>query len=369
MNRRLAAVFSFLVLWALAVSGCRDKSSTTSNGTGSGNNVEPDPRVELPAQKKVDLGEVDFGDEKKHTFEVLNRGGSPLTWKLATKNCSCFDIDMKPADGIPARSKGEVTLRWTPRVGEYDRKTLEVVLETNDPNNRKITLGMFGQVTPKVRVDPKDQSWIEFDKIEPGRIQQRTLTVYSTELDKFDLKASISHPGLTVKTESLGAGIPVDDVTAKAAYRVIVATTNKPPQGSFSEKLSLAIRSKGENRVIQIPVYGESQSGSYSLAPEVLEFSKPRISDGDSKKVSLSLLKAGPNDKVEVVERQPAFLGVDCKKVGPNWHITVTLPKDNPEAAAHQADKYLQGRVILKTTVPGVPRVQFRVVWIPPDSE
>jgi hypothetical protein len=365
MIQRFTAISTLLVCWVLGASGCGDSSSQNQSDKGQGKNVEPDARVQLPRETTVNLGEVDFGDEKKHTFEVLNRGGSPLTWKLARKNCSCFDIVMKPADAVPAGEKGQVTLSWIPRPGHYGAKVLSVDLETNDPQTRTIHLELLSQINPKVRVSPKEWEWLDFDRIEPGRIQERTLTLYSTELDKFELKAQVSHPGLTVKTKPLPSGTQVDALTAKSGYIVTVATTADPPEGNFMETLTLTVGGK-ENRVIPIPIYGESASGLFKLAPDKVIFETPNIADGASQRVDLYLFNAKGQEKVEVVERTPSFLQVEVvdlpAKSGKKWRIKVTVPRGNPEAAAFQADKYFQGRVVLKID-PGGPKVQFRVVW------
>jgi hypothetical protein len=67
---------------------------------------------------------------------------------------------------------------------------------------------------------------------------------------------------------------------------------------------------------------------------------------------------------VEVARREPSFLVVSPpKKVGKYWRLTVSVPETSAEVAKWQPNRYLEGRIILKTSLPKVPEVQVRVVW------
>jgi hypothetical protein len=375
MPKKLTTLLILGTFWSIGLPGCGDKSpkgSDKSVKNGDKTPAEGDPVLEGPETTKVDLGKVDFGDVKKHTFTLVNRGGKPLSVAVAKKNCGCFEVEIKPPAPIPPGGKGEIVFHWTPRPGYFDRKELIVDFTTNDPKRPDLHLEVSGLITPKVQVllPDKEEDHINFRRITAGERQERTIKVFSTEKIRFTLKAKVSDPaGLTVKTTPLPADSLVGSAGVKCGYEVVVGTSDKPPVGNFQETLELKVEGD-ENRLFRIPVYGEARMSTlFEMKPEdgEVEFKGPQLANEASKKVMLRFFNSPGTETVEVAERTPSFLVVHKEKKGKHWQITVGIPKDNPELVRYQANRYMEGRVVLKTSLPDLPQVHIRVVWDPPD--
>jgi hypothetical protein len=382
MSKQLGAVLTLALGLAVGAGGCgpntdspaKDKTGGKDSGAPADKGspeASAAPRLQA-AQTSFFLGDVDFGQPYQHAFKVENAGTRPLTLKVRLKNCACFDIDIKPEGNVRAGGEAQVVFRWTPRPGQYGTKPLSADLETNDPNTPAVRLELTGRIQPKVRVAPKTLEYIDFQKVQAGSPQTRDFKVFSTDLDRFGLEAKVSHPGLTVKTFPLAPDTEVDDFTAKSGYRVAVSTTENPPQGYFIEKLELQITGK-ENRTLSIPVYGEVDSGVFQLLPkDELRLEGPQLAQEASKKFRLHLFKTDGEPTVEVASSTPSFLKVSLpKKIGndgKDWEFEVSIAKDNKEVERVQADRYFEGKIVLKTSVPGARQVQVRVVWAPPSG-
>jgi hypothetical protein len=347
------------------LAGCGDPSPSP---TGGGDPPEKKaPRLE--ADPDQDVGEADYGKTYTGRFRVANIGGSPLVLTLARKSCACSQVEVEPAAGIPPGQEGKVVMRWTPVPGQHGRLSGPTALTadflTNDPNQPSLRLELRGRVNPKVRLSPKEWWDIDFGPFPRGRVVRRDLRVFSTVLPAFGLTVKTSHPGLTVTKEELSPNELVEDQRIKSGYRVVVETSDRLPRGPFRETLTLEI-SGPEARAITLPLFGEVDAGAVHAEPKEVLFIKQRVTEGDSKTVMVRFLGASEAEKVELVKYEPAFLKVDPpRRVQPRvWLFTVRLPADNAEAARFQADRFFDGKVLLKTSA---GEVNVRVKWVPPD--
>jgi hypothetical protein len=350
--------------FGLVLCGCQG-AATSQPAPVRGADRPAVPNAHAP-ETSYDFGEVDFTRPYTHTFSVANTGTAPLKLTLTRKSCHCAEVMLPPGDVAPGE-KGPVTLRWVPIPGQAGNYTLAADFETNDPQTPRLRFEVKGQVNPLIRVWPEDWFEIDFRQIHPGRPQERQIKVFSTSLSAFDLQATASHPGLEVSTSPLPPDSRVGDHRAASGYAVTVRSTDRLPKGYFRETLRLAVG--GEHaRQITLPVYGDVETGAVRVAPQEVEFKKPRLTDEDSKRVRVQFLVPSESEKVEITRAEPSFLVVGTPQRLKNglWEFTVQIPAGNAEAAKLQPDGFFEGRIVLRTSAAAAAEVPLRVRWVRP---
>jgi hypothetical protein len=357
----------FLLLGAgLVTAGCQSSPTTAAKPAGpeEGPEVRVDPRV-------IDEGEVDLGAKYVNVFPVKNTGDKPLVLTLVKKSCSCGDIEV-PSEPIAPGAAANVTFRWSPLPGQIGPKVLSADFETNDARKdyRTLRLEVKFVTNPRIRLEPA-VTYLDFGSIKPRDrdTAELVLKVFSTKLDKFTLDASTGTPGLAVAAEPLAAGEVVGDRTAKCGYRLTVKTTDRMPLGYFRDDLLLKVKVAGEEpQTFTLPVYAVVDNGAFAVTPSEVEFTKPKVTDEDSKRVQVRFLVPSDKDSVEVLSVEPKFLTTTkAVKVGKGvWEFTVKLPK-NSEAAKYQAEGFFEGQVLLKTSASDQP-IPVRVKWVAPEK-
>jgi hypothetical protein len=313
-------------------------------------------------------GEVDFGQEREYTFHVANAGQSDLQLTLARKSCTCAGVDM-PADPIPPGGEGKVVVHWGPIVGGEDN--VVVHLTTNDEQAGQVDLTVRADLKPlaHIFVDGEEKnSYIDFGDapILPNQPRTREVKVFSTDLAAFALKAGTPVAGLAVVTKPLPAGGRLGKYVIRSGYSVEITAGDKLPLGYLRTTLDLALSGLGDqpNRTLTIPVYAVVGSGAFAVTPELLLFQKPHITDEATAKVHL-FINSSEAGAVTVESWEPKFLKVDVpeKELSGKWLIAAHLPKDNAEAAKHQPDQFMEGKVVLKAA--GLGPITIRVKWKP----
>jgi hypothetical protein len=256
----------------LMAAGCRDAAPPTSRPPTA--EAAKGPLVVLDERRR-EVGEVD-AVPRSYTFTLTNEGNQPLQPEVEKKSCSCAEVQLPPAP-IPPGQHGDVTLRWAPTPNQSGPVALSVDLHTNDPQTPLLQLEVKALANPLIRLSPENRAFVDFDQLQPGKSSERQVKVFSTRLAHFDLQARTSHPGLTVTTAPLAAESEVEGVRARSGYALVVKTTDKLPGGYFTENLLLTVQPPGESaRTIEVPVYGESRSGKFTLGPQEVQFQKPR---------------------------------------------------------------------------------------------
>jgi hypothetical protein len=171
-----------------------------------------------------------------------------------------------------------------------------------------------------------------------------------------------------VEKTPLPAGSRVGDALARYGYVVVVTATRDLPKGYFHETLILVVQGDHARR-INLPVYGQVDTGTLRIIPPEIAFKKARVTDGDRQQALVQFAVPSEEENLEVVEWDPEFLVVEQPrrlKKG-QWQLTVTLPAGNPEAARYQADGFFEGRLILRTTAPTPLEVPVGLKWICPE--
>jgi hypothetical protein len=324
-------------------------------------------RASFKAGTSLAAADVDYGQEREYTFPVANLGQAPLTLALTSKSCSCAKVDLPPGP-IAAGEEGKVVIHWGPIVGGDDNVVAH--LRTNDEAAATIDLTVRANLKRLVHifVDGKENnSYIDFGPILPKRPVTRELKVFSTELPAFSLEASTPVEGLVPEKKPLKAGEPLGDYVVRSGYTVEITTGDKLPLGYLRTTLTLVLSGMADqpNRTLTVPMYAEVGSAAFSVTPELFLFHKPRITEEDTVRVNLFVNTSDKGD-VTVEASEPKFLKVDQPQKQPNgkWLIAAHIPKDDPDAAKYQADRFMEGKVVLKAA--GIDRpITIRVKWEP----
>jgi hypothetical protein len=359
----------FLLLCAgLVTAGCQP-SATTGGKSGP----EEGPRVKIAVGDKVedregkvvytlDAGEVDDGVKYEKVFEVRNAGDQPLRLNLIQKNCSCGEVEA-PTDPIAPGATVKITFRWSPTPVMVGESRLSATFETNDPRNKALRLEVKSTVNPAIRLEPS-ATYLDFDSFNPQDTPERTLKVYSTRLKEFALDVSTGTSVFAIAKEPLTANEQVGDRVARSGFRLTLRTTDRLPLHYFRDELTLKIRIPDEEpRTFTLPVYALVKNGQFTVTPSQVEFTVPKLAEGDSKTVRVQFIDTSGKSTVEVVGVEPSFL-TTTKAVSlgkGQWQFMVRLPKDSAPAKL-QLEGFFEGQVLLKTSASDKP-VPVRVKW------
>jgi hypothetical protein len=330
------------------------------------------PRVEIK-QTEQDIGELDFSVLRECKFGVRNAGGQPLILTFTAKSCFCTDATV-PAEPLPPGAVASVVVRWSPIPGKSGPERIKADFETNDPDKPRLRLEVTGVVNPLIRIAPEDMSFIDFGRLQPGEVKPRELKVFSTRLDSFDLEAKTDLPELKVtKTrldpESAGR---IGDERPKCVYSVLVETTPQLPPGFFMTDLVLTVRAPGAlAREIGMRVYGEVANGLFKVMPEEVEFTAPRLADGDQRRVRVQFIDPGKKQKLSIVKIEPPFVECTEPRLLPGaagqWEFTARIPPRNAEAVKFQPDGFFEGRIVLVASGPNA-QIPVRLKWNRPET-
>jgi hypothetical protein len=368
MKRSLSLV-PLAAAW-LCVVGCTAPPSTPVGPVAgpSGPQATTVSDTELPAP------DVEYGIVKDYVFKVKNTGGAPLTLAVVYKSCQCAGVEVP--ESIAPDAVGEVKIHWGPipgsvpengGIGKYD---VSVRVLTNEP--KELTFKINAVIKSKVRVIlPENSSFIDFGDraLQPGEVYTREVKVFSPELISFNLDARCSIEGFTVVKTPMPPDSRIGDVTARSGYVVSLSTTDKLPPGYIHGELALTVTAEGEpERKMACDIYADRSNTEFKVTPDQIAFSKPSISEADSKQALIQFKSPTGNEKLELVDYQPKWLEVSGPTQSGNkgtWTLKVSIPENNPEARACQAVRRMDGQIILRSNQSGSP-VAVRVKWIGP---
>jgi len=198
------------------------------------------------------------------------------------------------------------------------------------------------------------------------------LKVFSTKLAAFELEAKTDSPGIKVTKSKLelDSTSRIGDAQPTCAYSLLLETTPQLPPGFFMTDLVLTLKAPGAAvREVRMRVYGEVANGLFKVLPEEVEFTVPRLADGDQKKVRVQFIDPAKKQSLKIAKVEPSFVQCDEPKPLPGapgqWEFFARIPPKNAEAMKLQPDGFFEGRIVLEAS--GAP-IPVRVKWNPPES-
>ena len=231
-----------ITMLGLLLNGCSPavkKKENNDQGKVDGrpevNSTGPQPQLVINVSE-YQFGSMLVGDKRKHTFEIHNKGEGVLKLFLGPTSCSkCTKYTLIDKEVSPGSST-KVVAEWFPH--ESDAKFRKFApLYSNDGKLQKIELVLSGNVTEKLELSG-DPEWI-VPPIEEGKPSSITRYLYSTVLDKFELKEvkSVS-PSVTSKFTTMTPE-ELKTYQAKCGYAIVISVSEKIGVGKYTERLEI----------------------------------------------------------------------------------------------------------------------------------
>jgi|GEM_PF-1117441 len=161
------------------------------------------PELSVP-QPKHDFGEARSGEKVDHRFVLKNTGNDTLKILRIRTSCGCTTPGVREME-IPPGEQAELPVQMNLH-GRSGPQKQQVVLTTNDPDNRMVTLRMSGEAVPLISIDPRT---LNLKLIRPGEKAEGVITLTSrtgepfevtnvkSTRDKVDLRVTHAKDGLS----------------------------------------------------------------------------------------------------------------------------------------------------------------------------
>jgi hypothetical protein len=183
--------------------------------------------------RQFDFGIVDPGRTHRHAFEVRNNGSAPLKLLKRSTTCKCLTVDIDPNTVDPGRT-GKIIVTWEARPSDEDMDQ-RVTIETNDPANSTIELGLRGKTRMLLGANP---AVLTASRIRPDEATQLETKIVSLAWDEFTLDVEPSLPDMTCKLDRLGSK-ELKELNAKSGWRLAVTLPPDLPMGNHQERVRL----------------------------------------------------------------------------------------------------------------------------------
>lgn len=279
----------------------------------------PYPKVVVEEDGHYSFGVMAVGEERQHTFVIRNEGEAELILREGATSCECtvsdFAGDKKTVSSAEAGEYQEVrlapgesakvTLTWRTEWTDPEFQHGATIL-TNDPESKVIGLGVTGEVTELIALEP-DGTW------DVGELRENQPTVvravmHSRIAEQFQVTDIESTHGLmTAKAVPLSE----PELSAsewKSGYEIVVTISPGVTVGRFREKLVIHAEANGETRDFTVSIKG-FRTGPFRILPTagvtwrpdaaLLELGEFDASVG--KTVSLLLFVHGLNEEFELL--------------------------------------------------------------------
>jgi len=324
-----------------------------------------------------DFGPVDRDRKVSHVFRVTNMGKSTLTLKSGGTTCSkCTIAELTRSDVEPGETV-DVTVEYQPNVRQ-PRFRQTATLLTNDPDQPRIELSIFGTVTAQYTVTPDMLVLSRFSSTTGTKAEVKILAFVSDSVSmaRYQLEEPETAEYFEVKSEPLPRQQWTDP---KARSGLLLSVTVKPglPLGPVRQtiRLDLALAGVTANPTIEIPIEG-TVDADISLAghgwiqdQNLLKFGPVKHGQGAVR--DLFLLVRGEHRQglqvtpaavvpnwVKVTVGEPTDLaGGTVTKIP----LKVEIPPDAPVANHSGTDLGKLGEVILETSHPVVKRIRMNL--------
>jgi hypothetical protein len=326
------------------------------------------PKIVVENGREYGFGVMDVGENQRHTFLVRNDGNLSLEMKLVRTTCKCA-IGELPDDAIAPGEVGDVTLDW--KAENYQREFRQsATIETNDPHNPLLILSVFGRVVQSVNVVPTVLT-LGDATVDDQRKATLSLQAYKDadlKIESYQWVAPDLAEFLDVDWE------PAQEADGAAcAYNVNVRLKPGMPHGRFKETLLLKLSSSPKR--IEIPVSGRIVSDisivgkNFSERTGVLRMGIVQQDRGST--AGLLILVKGPHREQVVLSKQliDPDGGLDVRIGEPTKYETVVkypveivVPPDS-EVVQRRTTEQNPGRIVLKTTHPGIEQVEILVSY------
>jgi hypothetical protein len=319
------------------------------------------------------VGKLAFEGDRVHDFGVLaqdghgekswvvkNVGEGDLEILKGATSCRCTVANFKNNESKIVLKPGESTelkITWHAKPDDNGPFAQEASIETNDPEQPKMSFRITGNVQPAISMQPPvpdfDFSTTPNDVKTPSRLAL-------SSADKPDFKiTSVT----TTNPEAIETAVhPLSDAEKKQlkyenGYRVDINLLPSKALGAFNEEV--IINTDHPMRPsIRVVVRG-NRVGPIALAPSSIRIHDATSSDGGSKTMILTVRDREEPTKIEV-EQQPEKFQVTIEPVDNKdnaskihrYRLTATVPPGTTPGAS-------AGVLLLKTDHPSAQQIKI----------
>jgi hypothetical protein len=172
-----------------------------STGAAGADDAPPAPRI-VCDEPSFDFGTVESHQPVEHTFILKNEGTAPLEIANARTSCGCTVASISEKI-VPPGGKSEVraTLSLVGRIGQQHKT---ITIESNDPNNRNLTLFLNGAAASAIDVTPDR---ITFSQVAAGTVSTAEVVLAATGTNSFKiLRAESTSPAFAADVSPIEEG-------------------------------------------------------------------------------------------------------------------------------------------------------------------
>ncbi|MCS7024126.1 MAG: choice-of-anchor D domain-containing protein [Bryobacteraceae bacterium] len=201
------------------------------------------PRLEL-SPTSLDFGAVALGQHRALALTIRNAGNGPLTVsRIAVTNTAAYAV-ISPAAPVSIAPGGQqvVSVRFQPTA--LGPQTGQLILETNDPGQSRVSVPLQGSGLPAVAMPPPRISYLTPASMQPVATRF-DLTVVGANFQP----SSVVHfngaprPTAFVSSSVLRASLAPEDVASARVAQISVLSA--PPGGSVSNSVPLVVNDPG----------------------------------------------------------------------------------------------------------------------------
>ncbi|HSR17465.1 MAG TPA: DUF1573 domain-containing protein [Ignavibacteriaceae bacterium] len=210
------------------------------------------PKISLQ-QIEYDFGTVEQGTIVKHSFIITNNGGDVLIIKDVSASCGCTAANPDKRELNPGESTN-INVEFNTN-GRSGKQRKAVYIETNDPDNKKLELKIYGTIVKKMKESiGSNQPKIYFNESEHdfGTIKEGKVVDY---LFKFSNKGDAPLKIKNVKTSCGCTAALVSSKTIEPGNEgtLKVELNTKDRSGKMSRSITISSNDPAEpNKVLLI---------------------------------------------------------------------------------------------------------------------
>ncbi|MGE5845485.1 MAG: DUF1573 domain-containing protein, partial [Ignavibacteria bacterium] len=204
-------------------------------------------------QIEYDFGTVEQGTIVKHSFIITNNGGDVLIIKDISASCGCTAANPDKRELNPGESTN-INVEFNTN-GRSGKQRKAVYVETNDPDNKKLELKIYGTVVKKMKESiGSNQPKIYFNESEHdfGTIKEGKVVDY---LFKFSNKGDAPLKIKNVKTSCGCTAALVSSKTIEPGNEgtLRIELNTKDRSGKMSRSITISSNDPAEpNKVLLI---------------------------------------------------------------------------------------------------------------------
>ena len=214
--------------------------------------------VEVP-ERTHDFGTIESGSTVRHAFVLKNTGTGTLTLEAGPTSCSACTIAELDKNQVPPGASTQVVVEYKTGQTSNFRQTATVL--TNDPDQPRVELTVFGTVHSKFDIQPPV---IFFGNVPAG--EPATAETWLLQFVEGDLhvgQPELASGGPADDFEFRVEPLPDDQLPPKvvAGYRVLATAKPGLPLGPFRRTIRLAV-DFGEERTAPSRRFGSKAASS-----------------------------------------------------------------------------------------------------------